>query len=68
MLPSFWHGMKLEERRVVMIIMESNSYAWSAECIQQIMTECLIAVGQMTDLCMFIIVARQHPESLDYMI
>jgi hypothetical protein len=54
------------ERRVVMTITESDSYACSAECIQQIMTECLIAIGQMTDLCACIIVARQHPELLDY--
>jgi hypothetical protein len=30
------------------------------------MAECLITVGQMTNLCMCIIVVRQHPESLDY--
>jgi hypothetical protein len=64
LLPSFWHGMEPGERQVVMTIMESISYAWSADCIQQIMTECLITVGQMTDLRTCIIVARQHPESL----
>jgi hypothetical protein len=58
--------MESAERQVVMTIMESNSYAWSAECIQQIMTKCLITIGQMTDLRTWIIVARQHPESLDY--
>ena len=66
MLPSFWHVMEPSERQVVMTIMETNSYAWSAECIQRIMTECLITIGQMTDLRTCIIVMRVHPEMLEY--
>ena len=30
LLPSSWHGMYPSERKVVMTIMQSYSYAWSA--------------------------------------
>ena len=66
LLPSFWHGMAPSERKVVMTIMQSYSYSWSAECISRIMEECTVTIGQMQDLRTCIIVARKHPETLEY--
>lgn len=65
-LPSFWHGMEPSKRKVVMTIMQSFSYSWSAECITWIMAECAVTIGQLQDLCTCIIVAKDHPETLEY--
>ena len=66
LLPSFWHVMKPSERKVVMTIMQLFSYSWSAECITRIVEECAVTIGQMQDLRTCIIVAKDHPETLEY--
>ena len=39
MLPSFWHGMEPAERRVVMTILQSNNFQYTAETLKRLNIE-----------------------------
>ena len=65
MLPSMWHGMEPADRRVVMTVLTSHGYQYTAASLQQLHTECNIPYSQLNDIRICVIIARQHPETLD---
>ena len=66
LLPSFWKGMSEAERKIVMTIMSTNQFKYTATALQQLHKECTIAYGQMNDLRVCVIIAQEHPESLAF--
>ena len=65
MLPSFWHGMEPADRKVIMTIMQSHGFRYTADSLKQLHTECSLPFSQLTDIRVCIIIARQHPGTLD---
>jgi hypothetical protein len=65
LLPSTWHGMEPAERRAVMTVLESHDFQYTAASLQQLHTECRIPYAQMNDVRVCVLIARQHPETLD---
>ena len=65
MLPSFWHGMEPAERRVVMTILQSNNFQYTAETLRRLNIECNLPFSQLSDIRVCVIIARQHPGTLD---
>ena len=65
LLPATWHGMEPAERKVVMTILESHDFQYTAASLQQLHTECMAPYVQMNDVRVCVLIARQHPETLD---
>ena len=65
MLPSFWHGMEPSERRVVMTIMQSHNFEYTAASLKLLHEECMLPFSQINDILVCIIISRLHPETLD---
>ena len=65
-LPTFWHGMTPAERKVVMTVFETHSFQYSVSCITTLNVECNLMYSQMNDVRVCVLVARDHPESLDF--
>jgi len=66
LLPSFWHGMKPAERKVVMTIVSTHGGSFSPDCLQQLHTECRIPYSQLSDLRVCVYISTEHPETIDY--
>lgn len=66
LLPTFWHGMTPAERKVVMTVCETHAYQYSVACITTLHVECKLMYSQMNDVRVCVLVARDHPESLDF--
>ena len=66
LLPLFWQGMSEGERKVVMTVMETNHFNYTANTLQQLHVECSIEYAKMNDLRVCVSVAREHPESLAF--
>ena len=64
-LPAMWHGMEPAERRVVMTVLESHGFQYTATSLQQLHIECRIPYAQMNYILVSVLIARQHPETLD---
>ena len=65
MLPPVWHGMLPAERRVSMTVLQSHGFQYTADSLQQLHVECSMPYSQLSDLRICVVVARQHPETLD---
>jgi hypothetical protein len=66
MLPSFWRGMKPSERRVAMTIMNTHGGKFTTDCLSMLKSQCNLSISQLTDIRVCIIIAREHPETLDF--
>lgn len=66
LLPSFWHGMLPAERRVVMTVLQSHAFQYTAPCLQMLHNECKLPYSQMNDVRVCVLVSREHPGCLDF--
>ena len=66
MLPSIWKGMLPSERKVVMTIMRSHGGKYTPECLIALRDECKLSLSQLADIRVCIIIATEHPETLDF--
>ena len=58
--------MTLAERKVAMTIFQSHACQYSVACLEMLHTECKLLYSHMNDLCVCVLVAQEHPESLDF--
>jgi hypothetical protein len=68
LLPLFWHAMQPSDRKVVMTIVESHDFHYTAACLRMLRLECRLAYSQKNDICVCVIVTREHPEMVDSML
>jgi hypothetical protein len=54
------------DRKVVMTVFLSHSCQYTIACIKMIHKECKLPYSQMNDVCVCVLVAQEHPESLDF--
>ena len=65
MLPQFWKGMQPSERRVAMTILNSHGGKYTSQCLRALKTECKLNLNQLTEIRVCMIIAKEHPETLD---
>mgnify|MGYP006198714063 FL=1 len=66
MLPPFWRGMKPSERKLAMTILQNHGGKYTPDCLVALKKECQLSISELTDIRVCIIVATDHPETLDF--
>ena len=66
LLPLFWHAMQPSDRKVVMTIVESHGFHYTAACLWMLRLKCRLAYSQMNDIRVCVIVTREHPETVEF--
>jgi hypothetical protein len=64
LLPSFWHGMKPDERRLVVASVQKYQ-GYSIDCLKELQDVCSIPIKDMQHLQVCIECAKEHAEQLD---
>ena len=59
-------GMQCSDRKVVMTIVGSHGFHYTAACLQMLCLECRLAYAQMNDIRVCVIVTREHPEMIEF--
>jgi hypothetical protein len=55
------------DRKVVMTIVQSHGFNYTAACLQMLCCECHLAYSQMNVVCVCIIVTRgEHPKMIEF--
>jgi hypothetical protein len=65
LLPLFWHAMQPSDRKVVMTIVESHGFHYTAAYLRMLFLECRLAYSQMNDIRVCVIMIREHPEMIE---
>ena len=58
--------MQPSDRKVVMTIVESHGFHYTAACLRMLRLECRLAYSQMNDIRVCVIVTREHPEMVEF--
>ena len=66
LLPMFWHSMTPSDRKVVMTVVQSHGFHYTAPCLSMLRFECRLPYALMNDVRVCVIVSRENPESLDF--
>jgi hypothetical protein len=66
LLPSFWHAMQPSDRKVVMTIVESYGFYYTAACLRVLHLECHLAYSQMNNIRVCVIVTQEHSETVEF--
>ena len=66
LLPSFWHAMQPSDRKVVMTIVGSHGFHYTAACLRMLHLECRLAYAQMDDIRVCVIVTPEHHETVEF--
>jgi hypothetical protein len=64
LLPSFWHGMKPDERRLVVATVQKYQ-GYSIDCLKELRDVCNIPIKDMQHLQVCVECAKEHAEQLD---
>ena len=64
MLTEYFHGMKTEEKKSMMGIMEKHSKCLSLECVREIHSSLSIPLSDMQSLRVCVTLCYQHPEMI----
>ena len=54
------------ERKVAMTIFGTNGGKYTRECVEALNTECKLTISQLQDIRVCIVIAKEHPETLDF--
>ena len=66
LLPAFWHSMMPADRKVVMTVVQSHGYHYTAVCLEMLRFECRLSYSLMSDVPVCVTVSREHPQSLNF--
>jgi len=66
LLPTFWHSITPANRKVVMTVVQNHGFHYTAACVLMLRFECRLPYALMNDVCVCVIVSREHPESIDF--
>ena len=55
----------LPVRRVAMTILNSHGGKYTSQCLRALKTECKLNLNQLTEIRVCMIIAKEHPETLD---
>ena len=65
MFPEYFHGMKAEEKKSMMGIMEKHNKCFSLECVREIHNTLSIPLYDMQSLRVCVTLCYQHPEMIE---
>ena len=61
-LPPFWNIMTSGENQIGLNIIAMWKYEYTAKCVEELHTTCKVLLSNVNDLCVCLLMAREHPE------
>ena len=66
MFPEYFHGMKAEEKKSMMGIMEKHNNKWfSLDFVMYIHSSLSIPLSEIQSLCVYVTLCNKHPQIID---
>ena len=65
LLPSFWHGMTPDEKKLGMSILEEHNYCYSVPCLKDLHAKLHVPLAEMQNLRVCLDLARNDPSHLE---
>ena len=66
LLPAFWRAMAPAEREIAIAIVTKYNDEYTVDCLTELKTECLIPYADMSGLRVSVIIAKDHPEVVQF--
>jgi hypothetical protein len=58
--------MQPSDRKVVITIVQSHDFNYTAACLLMLRFECRLTYSQMNNVCVCIIMTREYPETIEF--
>ena len=62
LLHTFWYVMPSGQKQIRLDIISRRQYEYTDECVQEIHKTCKVLLSYMNDLCICLLMAREHTQ------